>query len=1467
MATKKINRKEKNLIIYFLVLFGLSIFLADFSFAQTVERGAYWERINGTTKSNLKIYNNIINYYNGSSYNPITYGLCINETYCFIDWNGLIYRVSNDLNKSYINLYDSENNYITSFGFGITGYINGNYYRYTTLNFTWTWSGEYNNQTKIYVFRAYNNYKDFNWTQEYIFYSNQSMKIKNIIKNNLGVTITNTTFWYIQTIDKDKGIWFNGTRYVNDTYEHGYFDSFLPLVKFEDDYIFKYDDLLNNGFNVTDFYLGNGSVIGVPSVRIIAIGITKNNGNFSDGADVIIDPNILITGADGGGDAEVRGDYPNKNYGSETDFSVRWGTPKKNSYLKFNISSIPNNQIIENATLCAYLYNDQSSQTIGAYHVYKDFDELNLTWNNQPCGTNFDNSTNCNLTYDSFITNDGYQDGTWQCWNILNIMRKEYNNGSKLVKIVLHTKDTGNADFFYSKEYSNSSFWPYLNITYYPADVNPPYFINLTENPVNASIYSSNQIYYFNVTINESNLNVVGIEFNGINYTGSQYISNVSNVFIFNKTGLAAGTYSYYWWANDSLGNFNKSQMRYYLINKSYNNVTLISSVGWSPITYGTEVTFECFADYGIPNLYINNNIVSNPINIILEVGTHNIKCNISESQNYTSGTSQGTLTVNKADSKVSLTFDKTSPQTYGVFIIPNCSVVTGVGTPELFMNGESVSSGVPLYLGAGNYNFNCSLNSSYNYSYSENLSVFVINKASTLTNVLVNPASPIVYGNFSNFSCYNNMGFVTVMDINGVDKSSEKGLNIIRGAGVYLINCSFAGNSNYSSSSEQIEYLINKSLGNISLFLNGIEDNLTIEYPQQYNITAVTPYGNISLYMNGIDVTSNNTKNVTPFRENALYNITAISTGDENHSESFITRWLNVTLDEIPPEINIFSPQEGNVYGNNVSLELNYIVLDSHLESCWYNLNNGENKTILNCENITFNISSDGVYTLYLYANDSLGNIGKANVTFSIFVGYPSITLISPIGIYYNSGNISFRYVPSDLDLTYCDLWADFSGVFSINQTNNTPLNGVENVFEVKSISDGTYKWNIGCNDSLGHYVLNGNKTFYVDTVSPSVTIIEPQGIKTSWIGIPFSFSIFDNSPVSCKYNVNWATGGVVIPNTSILNCNNPISFNLSSVGDYVLNLFVTDYAGNVNITSSSFSISTITSPPSSGGSSSGGISSGGVSFAPAKSYNKNNVIDLEISNLGNIVAQQGTKKTISLNVKNIGNVFLNNCRIMLKGNISSWFYFKQMKGISPGESASFVFDLSVPEGIFGDYSGELEIICDEINKSQEIKVTIPKKLYSINIKEIKYEKKGLNISYILDTTDFYRDKLEVDIWLVDSDGNEINRIKDNFDVKSSSENSIIDRNIFMELPKGMSGVYTIYFAYSDDLKNYVKQPIVLGKSSTTGFSILNQPRNKMIIYLIFVFVLFVIIFIIMWGNKNKERLKGVKLKKKIKK
>ena len=86
-------------------------------------------------------------------------------------------------------------------------------------------------------------------------------------------------------------------------------------------------------------------------------------------------------------------------------------------------------------------------------------------------------------------------------------------------------------------------------------------------------------------------------------------------------------------------------------------------------------------------------------------------------------------------------------------------------------------------------------------------------------------------------------------------------------------------------------------------------------------------------------------------------------SLGNENSTS------VTFYIDSIAPSITLTSPQDGASYGYNTSLALEFSVSDSGvgIDSCWYNINNGNNISLPGCQNTTFNVSRGHGYNLVL--------------------------------------------------------------------------------------------------------------------------------------------------------------------------------------------------------------------------------------------------------------------------------------------------------------------------------------------------------------------------------------------------------------------------------------------------------------------------------------------------------------------
>jgi len=317
-----------------------------------------------------------------------------------------------------------------------------------------------------------------------------------------------------------------------------------------------------------------------------------------------------------------------------------------------------------------------------------------------------------------------------------------------------------------------------------------------------------------------------------------------------------------------------------------------------------------------------------------------------------------------------------------------------------------------------------------------------------------------------------------------------------------------------------------------------------------------------------------------------------------KEYTDVSLRPYLNVTYHSVntAPVIDLVSPQDGATYGYNESLGLDFSASDSddNLDSCWYNIDEGDNVSLAGCANTIFDVAGNGDYVLNIYVNDSFGEEASDSAGFSVEVGAPTILLHFPIDEYLNyQENIYFNYTATDVDLDSCWLWGDFDGEFKINQTDSSPDNGSMDVF-VLNLSDNEYLWNIECNDSAGNSAVNGNKTFYVDIVAPFLSLSEPSGGKSSRT-VSAVWSVSDANLDSCWYNV-YQGAGLHVGNTFVNCSDNSASFDVSADGSFVFNFYINDFAGNSNSANSSFSVDTSTPSGSPGGGSGGGGGSGSV-------------------------------------------------------------------------------------------------------------------------------------------------------------------------------------------------------------------------------------------------------------------------------
>ena len=317
----------------------------------------------------------------------------------------------------------------------------------------------------------------------------------------------------------------------------------------------------------------------------------------------------------------------------------------------------------------------------------------------------------------------------------------------------------------------------------------------------------------------------------------------------------------------------------------------------------------------------------------------------------------------------------------------------------------------------------------------------------------------------------------------------------------------------------------------------------------------------------------------------NGIYTIVGEAVDSAGNRNS--TNITNILLDTTGPNVTLYSPVAQN-YLNNNSIGINFSITDAfqQVDKCWFKVYNSStilynNVTITNCTNTTFSMpGADLGYTFTFYANDSLNNLRTINVAFGIRTNKPNIVLNYPTDnkyLNYNN-NIPFNFTPStNYNLSVCKLYSNFNAnnTWGVNHTFTNTTKNVVNTL-LRNISDGTYLWNIWCNDTNANEDnAISNYTFTIDTIYPQI-LIESIAATAGSQTISFNTTTYDVNNITCRYTILNDTGGIDGTNQDVaFSCGGLSSATVTKYGNYTLWTYAIDGALNENNSYLNFSTS----------------------------------------------------------------------------------------------------------------------------------------------------------------------------------------------------------------------------------------------------------------------------------------------------
>ncbi|MEJ2249362.1 MAG: hypothetical protein P8Y97_06850 [Candidatus Lokiarchaeota archaeon] len=368
-----------------------------------------------------------------------------------------------------------------------------------------------------------------------------------------------------------------------------------------------------------------------------------------------------------------------------------------------------------------------------------------------------------------------------------------------------------------------------------------------------------------------------------------------------------------------------------------------------------------------------------------------------------------------------------------------------------------------------------------------------------------------------------------------------------------------------------------NLNINNLKLYKDTIAPKILVNTPQNrstwknpplINITAIDPNLNNIWYKVGSSGRIFLTNNVEQPLIGSIWN--SLPEGEfileiyANDGFGYLNDTVKIVLykDTVAPGIIIHKPEQGSYWDEPPIL--NAELLDNNGGTLWY----GDGITNIVLQNNTdqtldleiWNRYGDGLIQIYVYANDSAGNV-NATIILNIYkdISAPTLIINSPENIIYWN-NAPFINIEA-LDPTLNTIWykvGSFPIVFLVNNANQE-LD--ENIWT--SLPEGEFILEIFADDAFGHLNDTIKLTLYKDTITPEIIVNKPAD------------GLYWNSPpllniVSKDTNeINlWYSDGI----DDIMLLNNTDQFIDSIIWDRfdnglnLLYIYAIDIAGNIN-------------------------------------------------------------------------------------------------------------------------------------------------------------------------------------------------------------------------------------------------------------------------------------------------------------
>ncbi|MFX1249525.1 MAG: S8 family serine peptidase [Promethearchaeota archaeon] len=255
-------------------------------------------------------------------------------------------------------------------------------------------------------------------------------------------------------------------------------------------------------------------------------------------------------------------------------------------------------------------------------------------------------------------------------------------------------------------------------------------------------------------------------------------------------------------------------------------------------------------------------------------------------------------------------------------------------------------------------------------------------------------------------------------------------------------------------------------------------------------------------------------------------------SVGNEQHVA------ITLTIDTTPPTVNIDLPIPTAYSANTIT-----VIISGDAINYWYIIDTLDSSNNTWTTNVNRTLS-DGIYTLYAYGNDSVGNEQYVTVIFTIDTIIPDIFL----GTFNNKSILSSR---SEIKFNVTDENLD-SVLYCWDRTQNSSI--IPPYIVKLPEGECNHTLYIFARDYVGHWTIKVI-TFTIDDTKPEIRLLDYQNMSTLPSGSVITLEINDSHLDTVVYNWDGSLNKTCIIYEMVLP---------EEDGKHILNVYASDLAGN---------------------------------------------------------------------------------------------------------------------------------------------------------------------------------------------------------------------------------------------------------------------------------------------------------------